>query len=91
MPPGELLLLEGDVCSTIMYIVIEGEFEVLFTRSPTVATRNGNDADMRGRVSGADGTSDAAMRNGAISARCFLLLLLLSPVYPSPYLRTSSS
>eukprot|EP00966_Prymnesium_polylepis_P010552 243299-Prymnesium_polylepis.2 len=33
VPPGELLLLEGDVCSTNMYIVVEGQFEILFTRS----------------------------------------------------------
>mgnify|MGYP002261340105 CR=1 FL=1 len=31
VPPGELLLLEGDVCSRCAYIVVDGQFEVLAT------------------------------------------------------------
>ena len=38
VPPGELLLLEGDVCSTSMYIVIEGQLDVLVSRTAPPTT-----------------------------------------------------
>ena len=40
VPPGELLLLEGDVTSTSMYIVMEGQFEVLATRPSLPVSAN---------------------------------------------------
>ena len=49
VPAGELLLLEGDVCSTSMFIVMDGQFEILATRAPPAGAKAESSAASAGR------------------------------------------